>query len=302
MTAPGARRVLVTGAGGFVGGHLMPRLVAAGYAVTGTSLGRKPATAPAEVEWRTLDLLEPSGAARLGGGWWAVIHLAANSIPQRHAAAGDALRNVAMTLELLGGLEPCRLLLVSSCHVYSPSARAISESDATRPRGSYGLSKLLCEQAALAFADRLDVRIARPFNHLGVGLDPALVVPSLIRRLREEGDTSAPLRMRGRNSVRDFTDVADVVAAYQRLIELDDPGERVFNVASGAPRSIGEVAAALLRVAGRRRPVEFEEVPLSGDDTPTLLGDPARLEAATGWRATQPLEATLAAMWRAAQA
>lgn len=291
-----SRRVLVTGAGGFVGRFMVAKLLAAGYHVTGTGRGGRPSELPDEVQWRDVDLLRNSDIRRLDERWWAVVHLASNSVPQSFKSSRDTLDNVAMTLELLEHLAPCRFLFSSSCHVYQPSAGLLCESSPARPPGRYGMSKLLCEQAVLAFGDRHDVRIARPFNHLGPGMVPGLAIPSLVRRVCAERESESSLRMFGQNSIRDFIDVEDVVSAYLKLIELDDPGYRVFNVCTGVARSIGEIADHVLRLTGSTRSVEFENAKLSSDESERLVGDPSRVTRVTGWRPRQSLDASLSSM------
>jgi GDP-4-dehydro-6-deoxy-D-mannose reductase len=293
-----SRDVLVTGANGFVGRFMIGRLLDAGYHVTGAGRGDRPTTLPAQVAWQSVDLTRANDVKRLAVNWWAVVHLASNSVPQSFNSTSDTLANVAMTLELLEHLAPCRFLFVSSCQVYQPGSGSLSETSPTRPPGRYGMSKLLCEHAVLARADRHDVRIARPFNHLGPGMVATLAIPSLIRRLCSEHETEAPLRMHGQNSVRDFIDVEDVVSAYLALIQVDGPRERVFNVCTGVPRSIGDVAAVVLALMGSRRTVEFENAKLSSDDSQRLVGDATRLTKITGWRPARTLEQSLRAMLR----
>jgi nucleoside-diphosphate-sugar epimerase len=292
------RSVLVTGASGFVGPFMVARLREAGFRVTGTGDGPRSSQLPADLAWQSVDLTRPTDVKRLAREWWGVVHLASNSVPQSFRSTADTLGNVAMTLELLEHLEPCRFLFISSCQVYRPEAANLTEASATRPPGRYGMSKLLCEQAVLAHADRHDVRIARPFNHLGPGMVATLAIPSLIRRLCEEPESPAPLRMHGQNSVRDFIDVEDVTSAYLAIMRADEPRERVFNVCTGIPRSIGDVARAVLDLMGSRRTIEFENIKLSSDDSQRLVGDPSRLIDATGWRPTRSLEQSLETMLR----
>jgi nucleoside-diphosphate-sugar epimerase len=104
--------------------------------------------------------------------------------------------------------------------------------------------------------------------------------------------------MHGRNSTRDFIDVEDVASAYRSLIELDAPEERIFNVCTGVPRTIAEVARVVLALTGSRRTLEFENAKLSSDDTESLVGDASRLTRLTGWRPTRSLEESLSAMVR----
>ena len=290
------RDVLVTGASGFVGQFMVSRLLDAGYRVTGTGRESRPPQLPKEVAWRRVDLMQATDVKRLAREWWAVVHLASNSIPQSFKSTADTLSNVTMTLELLEHLAPCRFLFVSSCQVYQPGPGLLSETSPTRPPGRYGMSKLLCEEAVLAFGDRHDVRIGRPFNHLGPGMVSTLAIPSLVRRLCAERDAQVPLRMHGQDSVRDFIDVEDVVSAYLTLIELDNPPERVFNVCTGVARRISEIADGVLKLAGSTRKVEFENAKLSSDDSQQLAGDPSRLMQLTGWRPSRTLEESLRSM------
>lgn len=290
------RDVLVTGAGGFVARFMIAKLLEAGYNVTGTGRGGRPFQLPDEVQWREADLSQSSEVKRLDGQWWAVVHLASKSVPQSFKSSADTLSNVAMTLELLEALAPCRFLFASSCQVYQPGPGLLRETSPTRPAGRYGMSKLLCEQAVLAFGDRHDVRVARPFNHLGPGMVSSLAIPSLVRRVCTERKSESPLRMLGQNSIRDFIDVEDVVSAYLDLIELDDPVDRIFNVCTGVARSISEIADHVRRLTGSTRIVEFENARLSSDDSQQLAGDPSRLMRVTGWRPRQSVDASLISM------
>ena len=292
------RDVLVTGAGGFVGRFMVARLLKAGYRVTGTGRDDRPRGMASEVEWRKADLLRAAEIKLLRGNWWGVFHLASNSVPQSFKSSADTLANVAMTLELLEQMESCRFLFASSCQVYQPGPGLLSERSPTRPAGRYGMSKLLCEQVVLACGGRHDVRIARPFNHLGPGMVPTLAIPSLVRRVFEERESKGALRMLGQNSVRDFIDVEDVVSAYLTLMEIDGPLERIFNVCTGVALSISEVADRVLKLIGSTRAIEFENAKLSSDDSQRLVGDPSRLMHLTSWRPGRTLDGSLACMLR----
>ena len=291
------KEILVTGASGFVGRYLVPALLERGYAVT--ALGReatRPEWLPAPVRWLSADLREPGSLSSLAP-VWGVMHLAGDTVPSQFSAPLMQLDNVAMAIAVAEGLSFGRLLFVSSCHVYAPSAAPLQESSPVRPRGRYGLSKHLAEQVMLAYGERHDIRIARPFNHLGAHMRPELMAPSLLERIRRERGARTPLRMHGLNSTRDFLDVRDITSAYLRILELEHPAERVFNVASGAPRTVSELAAAALALVGDgSREVVFEGSGNSTDDTDYLVGDAARLRTATGWAPRYALAETLRAM------
>lgn len=294
---PMTRRILLTGASGFVGPHLARLLLDRGYGVS--ALRRGEAALPEGVEPIQGDLEDPDSLAALPRRWDGVVHLAAVSIPGLFTSAAPVLRNVAMALNLLDHLQDSQVLLVSSCHVYAPSEQPQLEDGPLRPQGRYGLSKHLMEQLAPHYAHRLDVRVARPFNHLGPGSRPELAIPSLLRRLAADPDRSGPVLMRGLDSVRDFIDVRDVASAYAAILELGPEAPKTFNVCTGRGHSIGDVARAALGLLGLEREVRFEGRPNSADDIPYLVGSPDRLMQAAGWRPEAGLERSLGAMLNA---
>jgi len=239
---------------------------------------------PEGVEPLFLDLQDPHAVATLPRNWDGVIHLAGASIPSLFSTTAPVLLNLEITLNLLERLQDSRVLLVSSCHVYGPSERLQREDDPIVPQGRYGLSKHLVEQLASHYRGRLDIRVARPFNHLGTGLRPELMVPSLLRRLTALPKQEAtPVLMAGWNSTRDFIDVRDVVSAYLAILELDRPIHSTFNVCTGKASSIQTVVQEVLDLLGHSREIQFQGQPNSSDDIPFLVGDPSRLQAATGW-------------------
>lgn len=286
------RRILLTGAAGFMGRHMAAALLEAGAEVWGLEPATSPSL-PAGVRPILGNLLDPGSLQALDRSWDGVIHLAALSIPSLIKGAAEILQNVAMTIHLLDHLEPTRILLVSSAHVYAPSLEPRAEDSAIRPQGRYGLSKHLTEQLACAYRARHDIRIARPFNHVGPGLRPELMLPSLLHRLAAldpRGDS--PVQMAGTNSVRDFIDARDVASAYLRILGLENPEHRVFNVCTGRAVTIREVVSLVLDLLGQVRPVVFEDRPNSADDNPFLVGRPDRLEG-TGWNAVHSLRDSL---------
>lgn len=286
-------RVLVTGAAGFVGRFMVDALLARDYGVTGLGLEARPMDFPETADWYRADLLAPDSLDGLATTWFGVVHLAGNTVPGAFRSADSALSNVSMTLALLERLDTARFLLASSALVYGPGAHPHSEDETPEPQGLYGLSKYLCEQLAGVYSRRLDILIARPFNHVGPGMQPGLAIPAILERVAGAKTSPGPVEMLGRDSVRDFVDVRDVVAAYVALLELPDPPQRVFNVCTGTGQSIRHVVETALAIAGLERDIRFAETAMSGDDTSVLIGDPSRLERATGWRPRQSLEQSL---------
>ncbi len=290
------RTFLLTGASGFVGRHMAEALLRRGDRVVAVDLDAN-AALPDGVELLVLDLRHPTSMASLPRSWDGVIHLAGASIPSAFSTVAPVVVNLEISLNLLEHLRDSKVLLVSSCHVYAPSDQRRRETDAILPQGRYGLSKHLVEQLAHHYQGRLDVRIARPFNHLGCGLRPELMVPSLLRRLAAAapGDDS-PVEMKGWNSIRDFIDVRDVVQAYLAILDLEAPAHATFNVCTGRATSIENVVQTVLDLQGLRKEILFQGSPNSSDDIPYLVGDPTRLLQAAGWSAEHSLSNSLQSM------
>ncbi len=303
-------KVLVTGVNGFVGGHLVDFLRAEHPEVELFGLERLHGTAPAaraagvsvlqaelddaaSVE-AALDAVEPDR----------VVHLAGQSSVQHSLMdPGGTLRtNVLGFVHLMDGLQrrgrPARVLVVGSADEYGPVAEAelpIREDRPLRPRSPYAVSKaaqgLLARQYA---AGDLAVVITRTFPHTGPRRGEAFAESSFARQLAEIEARRRPpvLHVGNLDAVRDFTDVRDVVRAYWALLEHGRSGEP-YNVCSGAGHRIGDLLDRLIALAGVTVEVRVDPERLRPADIPALVGDPAKLRAATGWAPQIGLEQTL---------
>lgn len=300
-------RILVTGADGFVGGYLLPRLAAAGHEVIATARpGTEGHRAPAAA-WVPMEL-DDSGsvAAALAEPVDAIVHLAAvasNSEARRDPgrawavnAAGTArLAALAAELKAAGRADPL-FLLVSSGEVYGdgpPVPR--SEDDRPAPRSPYAASKAGAELAVQETALRTGLRviIARPFAHTGPAQSTSYVVPALARRLLDaRAQRASAVRTGNLEPVRDILDVRDVVEAYLLLLERGQPG-KVYNVARGEGVVLRDLFDRLARLVGVDASPEPDPALLRASDVPWLVGDSSRLHAATGWRPALTLEQTL---------
>jgi GDP-4-dehydro-6-deoxy-D-mannose reductase len=317
VSAP--RRVLVTGAAGFVGRHLVaflrdeqPGLELCGMVRPG---GSPASELPAGVAAVTADLLDAGAvdAAVARAAPDAVVHLAAQSSPARSwdDPAGTLATNVLGLTHLLEALCRRRLaprvVVVGSSEEYGaagPGELPLREDAPLRPASPYAASKVAQSFVALQYhlAHGLPVVRTRTFPHTGPGRGEAFAESSFARQVAEiEAGRRAPVIEVGNlESVRDFTDVRDVVRAYWALLLSGTPGE-VYNVASGTGTRIGDVLALLVGLSGRHVEVRVDPARLRPADVPALVGDPARLQAATGWTPRLSLERSLAdllADWR----
>lgn len=307
-------KVLVTGADGFVGRFLVRRLVAGGHAV-GAAVrrgGAPPAAWLSVAEARAverLDLeLDDSGTVESVAAWGAdgVVHLAAVA-SSREARRDPGLAwtvNAAGTARLLehlaiarerGGNDPA-VIVVSSGEVYGDGpARPRVETDPVRPQSPYAATKAAVEIGALEVARRtgLGVIIARSFQHTGPGQTETYVIPALARRLVDAGRNRRVDVMTGNlDPIRDIIDVRDVVAAYIALLERGARGE-TYNVSRGEGIALRDVFVRLAAALGVDAvPVTDPSLARSGD-IPHLVGDPAKLRAATGWTPAYTMDQTL---------
>lgn len=283
--------LLITGASGFVGRYA----IAAGrsrFAILATGRSARPDWLPADVAWQAVDLLDRASVAALPMDMPFVMHLASETVPAKFGDYAPLLDSVEMTLSLCRHLRSGRVLLASSCLVYGASSDPLTEDSPLNPRGNYGLAKVLCENIVMR-AKGIDAVIARPFNHIGAGMRPDLVIPSIVRRVSQAAAGDA-IAMAGLDSVRDFLDVSDIVEAYFALLALTRPSARVFNVASGRGIGIAEIVRAVAGVLGKPiGRVAFADQGNSADDTSVVVGDARRLRAATGWKPQVDLQESL---------
>ena len=296
-------RALVTGAGGFVGVHLVRHLEDQGDDVIqlernidGIDITDADALTDAVVAAKPEAVYHLAGAADVGGSW--------------AAPRPTFLANALGTLNVLeasreAGAE--RVLAVTSADVYGRVTQdelPLGEDRPLRPVSPYAASKVaadaIAQQAWLGY--RLPVVRVRAFNHLGPGQSDRFVAPSIAARIaRNERDGGDEVPIGNMTPRRDVTDVRDVVRAYRLLVEAGEPGA-VYNVCRGSAVSVEQLAQALLGMA--RRPMRLVSDPALQRpvDIPVLVGDNRALRRATGWEPTIPLEQTLSdvlADWRA---
>lgn len=312
-------RVLVTGASGFVGRHMVTQLLeyapearVLAWQRGGDAQGQQPAPHP-RVQWRTVDVLrgdqvqEAISADRPD----AIVHLAGA------AHVGNSWRNPVTPLEVnvLGThqlLEACRhaglaprLVVSGSAAVYKPSGDVLSETSPLGPVSPYGLSKLAQEELCrLAHRhDGVPALVTRSFNHIGPGQGAGFFASAFARQVAQiEARLVAPtLTVGNLEARRDLMDVRDTVGAYFSLLQAGVAGE-CYNVCSGHAYQVGDVLERLIRRATCHIDIAVDPDKLRPNDVPLVLGSAARLTADTGWVPRHALDESLEAVlgwWRA---
>jgi GDP-4-dehydro-6-deoxy-D-mannose reductase len=296
--------VLVTGAAGFAGGHVVQAL-AGHYDVVGWTHHAAP---PPEITplatWHQVDLLNAAAirdaVARFKPS--AVIHCAGapNVAHSWRDTATPLSLNVLATHHLFDALRraraACRVVVPGSATVYAPSTSALTEESPVAPSSPYAISKLAQEQLAFRAAreDGVDVVVTRSFNHTGPRQSAAFAAPNMARQIAmiEAGVAEPVIKTGNLDPQRDLTDVRDMARAYVALLHHGAP-LTLYNVASGTARVMRTVLEALIARARVKVRIETDPALMRPSDTPILLGDATRLRQATGWRPEIPFDQTL---------
>jgi GDP-4-dehydro-6-deoxy-D-mannose reductase len=299
--------VLVTGAAGFAGSHLLDLLAHDPVRVVAwrrPGIGAEMQASYPDVEWRELELLDaeavrrelaalaPShlyhlaGAPHVGNSWKAAADtLAINVLATHHIF--EALR--------VAGLGT-RVMVPSSAYVYKPADHPLREDDDLQATSPYGMSKIAAEQAAARAAkyDGLPVVVSRSFNHIGPRQDPGFFASAVARQvaLIERGTIEPVIKIGNLETSRDFTDVRDTVRAYKALVERGEPG-RIYNVCSGRPTKVRALLDGLVALSSVPLTIEVDPERFRPNDTPVIVGDPGRIETELGWAPQVPMEQTL---------
>ncbi|MEP0313266.1 MAG: GDP-mannose 4,6-dehydratase [Hyphomonas sp.] len=320
MLSSSSRRILITGANGFVGRYVIESLVAAGYgidnivclvhnasqnddapglSVTGDISNR-------EQVFGLIESIRPA----------AVIHLAAVALPaEARRDTQTAWRTnvdgtIALADALLRHAPSARLVFAGSAEVYGQSFNTcplpIQEDAPLRPMTTYGASKAAAEIAIMQKARQgLNAICFRAFNHTGPGQPADYVIPSFARQVASiEADQTDPvLKVGNLDAYRDFLDVRDVANAYVRAIaeDVDTGPEPVFNISSGTSRRIGEILDALIARSKVDIRTEIDPGRLRPSEVERAAGDNKRAATRLDWEPAVPFDDTLQAVlefWR----
>jgi nucleoside-diphosphate-sugar epimerase len=295
-------RVLVTGAGGFIGRHTLRPLLEAGHDVHAVSTRLGAGDGAPDVEWHHSDLLADPGGVVARVAPERLLHLAWYAEPGRYWTAPENIRWVEATLALVRSFAAAngtRAVLSGSCAEYEWGlpGRCVEGSTPLRPATLYGSAKNATREVVEAAAGHLGISAAwgRIFFLYGPGEDRRRLVASVASALLngERAATSSGTQR------RDFLHVADVGAAFAALVDSDVSG--AVNVASGEGRSLREVIEAIGREAGRPDLLDIGARPSPPGDPDEILADVTRLGEEVGFRPRISLAEGLAqtvAWWR----
>ncbi len=298
------RRVLVTGAGGFIGSHLAERLVREGavvrafvrYNAPGRSGWLEHSPLRREMEVVAGDIRDRDGVSQAVAGRETIFHLAALiGIPYSYQAPGSYLHtNVEGTLHVLQAARQsgaARIVHTSTSEVYGSARYApIDEAHPLQAQSPYAASKIGADKMAEAFHRSFGTPVVtvRPFNTFGPRQSARAIIPALMAQALA-GDE---LRAGNLTPTRDMTFVADTVEGFLRAGEAPAAIGQVINLGSGREISIGALAALIGKLAGRnaRLVTDSRRVRPEGSEVERLLADNTRAREWLGWSPQVTLE------------
>jgi GDP-4-dehydro-6-deoxy-D-mannose reductase len=306
--------VLVTGAAGFAGSHLLDLLRSEGADLVAWHRPGTPTLEGTEswCRWMAVELLDshavseavadvrPSAVYHLAG----AAHVAQSWKNTHETFAG----NVLASQHLFAGLRRARLtsrvLVTCSAHIYAPADGELTEESPIKPTNPYATSKLAQETLSVRAwtIDGIPTLIARAFNHIGPRQAPTFVAASIARQIAliEAGRLPSVLTMGNLEPRRDLTDVRDTVRAYRAMMESARPGVP-YNVCSGRALAIRTLIDTFLEHARVDVKIVQDQALFRPNEIMHLVGSHERLTAETGWTPTIPLDQTvedLLAYWR----
>lgn len=299
------KKVLITGVSGFVGSHLVELLLAKEYELHGTVFGSGNEVAGVKTYAADLTNLEATEKViqEVAPDW--VFHLAALSSPAASFGDGNQTlnNNIIAQANLLDSLVKheikARVLIVGSAEEYGKVDEAslpIDEHCPLRPMSPYAVSKIAQDFMGLQYylSYGLECIRVRPFNHVGERQPPVFVLPAFAKQVAMiEAGKQEPVMMVGNlTATRDFTDVKDMVGAYELAMMRGEPGE-VYNLGSGNEVAIEDLLQFLLDQAKVKIEVKQDPARMQKSDVPRLKANASKFSSLTGWKAEIPFFSTV---------
>jgi dTDP-glucose 4,6-dehydratase len=299
-----SKRVLVTGAGGFIGSHLVERLVALGastsalvrYSSAGSWGWLDHSPVKDDVKVILGDIRDQDSTQRAVEGVDIVFHLAALiAIPYSyHAPLSYVRTNVEGTLNVLQSAIRNDVSLVvhtSTSEVYGTARSVpINESHPLQGQSPYSATKIGADKIAESFnlSFGLPVVTVRPFNTYGPRQSARAVIPTIVTQAL----ANEPIRLGNISPTRDLNYVADTVEGFIKAAESPKAVGEVINLGTGREISIGELAATIVRTLGTDLPVisDSERVRPEGSEVERLCADANKARKLLGWEPTHTLE------------
>ncbi len=306
-----AKKALITGIAGFVGGHLAELLLSQGFEVSGL---RRPRTKMDYIEsiahrlhLEDADLLDSHSLytmiSRIKPDY--IFHLAAQSfVPTSWVSPSVTLEvNIVGSANLFeavrqAGIDPVVQIACSSEEygLVHDDELPIKETNPLRPLSPYAVSKVAMDYLGYQYYQSYKVRIVRTrgFNHTGPRRGDTFAESTFAKQIAmiEKGKQEPVIHVGNLDTKRDYTDVRDMVKAYLVATEKCDPGD-VYNISTGKAILMKDMLDLLLSFSKIKVEIKPDPMRMRPSDVPVLIGDNSKFVAKTGWKPEIPFEKTM---------
>jgi len=282
------KKVLITGAGGFVGKYLIKEFQNSDYEIIACDINKKDVF-DSSIKYYDLNIIDKELVENLIKKEEPnyLINLAAISsvglswnIPQKTIEV-----NVVGTLNLLEAVRKyspkCKVLLIGSSEEYESKDEPLKETDTINANNPYGISKIAQENFARLYKEKYELNIVctRSFNHTGIGQLEQFVIPSFCKQVAEIDKSNNPGKIYVGNlsAYRDFSDVKDIVKVYKKLLE-NETTDLIYNVGSGKAYKIEDILNYIISLSNQKIEIVIDKEKFRPIDTPYICCDNSKIK------------------------
>lgn len=288
------QKVLIFGAGGFVGSYLSREFLNHGYVVYGSDK-QQGFMLPEEVTFVHAELLDSDSIKKVVKEIEPdiIINLAAIS----SVGASWEIPQTTITVNVVGALnimesarrlkKQPKVMFIGSSEEYVVTDRAINEKCSLDASNPYGISKVTQEQFAKLYRERYGMQVyyVRPFNHTGVGQRDTFVLPSWCKQVAriEKSGKSGVIKVGNLAVKRDFSHVKDIVRAYRMIVENENC-EKVYNVGFGKAYPLEEILHYIISLSNQNIAIEVDKNRIRPTDQSVICCDHSLITSELGWK------------------
>lgn len=277
------KKVLITGAGGFVGKYLIEEFKKQNYEIVACDINKKQAFEK-DIKYYDMNILDKEVVDNIINDCQPdyLINLAAiSSVGLSWSIPDKTIEvNVVGTLNLLEAIKKycpkCKILLIGSSEEYESKDRPLKEDDIVNANNPYGISKISQENFAKLYSEKygLNIVCTRSFNHTGIGQLDQFVIPSFCKQIAEIEKTNKPGKIYVGNlsAYRDISDVKDIVKVYRSLLE-NETKELIYNVGSGNTYKIEDLLKYIISLSNQKIEIIIDKDKIRPVDTPYICCD-----------------------------